>query len=151
MAGRKKTSGFSMVEILIVVSILGMLAMIAVPSYINSRSCSQATAVADNFRTYAAAFQIYCTEKGAWPPDAMAGMVPQGMEGHLPRFNEEAVIGGRWDWESGTDSPKASISLVNYRSNHRVVQQVDRILDDGNLSTGLILGHGNRLTLVLEP
>lgn len=51
MAARKKQSGFTLVEILIVVVILGILASIVVPQFSNATDQSRATAVASIVRT----------------------------------------------------------------------------------------------------
>ena len=46
----KKKSGFTLVEIMIVVAIIGLLAAIAIPSFMKSRTTSQQNACVNNLR-----------------------------------------------------------------------------------------------------
>jgi prepilin-type N-terminal cleavage/methylation domain-containing protein len=46
----KKSSGFTLVEIMIVVAIIGLLAAIAIPSFVKARNTSQQNACINNLR-----------------------------------------------------------------------------------------------------
>ena len=60
----KKKSGFTLVEIMIVVAIIGLLAAIAVPSFIRARESSQANACINNLRIVDAAVDQAAIEQG---------------------------------------------------------------------------------------
>jgi prepilin-type N-terminal cleavage/methylation domain-containing protein len=57
-------AGFTLVEIMIVVAIIGLLAAIAIPNFVHSRAKSQATACINNMRQIDSAIQQFSMETG---------------------------------------------------------------------------------------
>src|SRR5215475_5786821 len=57
-----KKSGFTLVEIMIVVAIIGLLAAIAIPNFVKARTTSQANACINNLRQMDGAAQQYALE-----------------------------------------------------------------------------------------
>ena len=64
-----RKSGFTLVEIMIVVAIIGLLAAIAVPNFVIARSRSQAGACINNLRQFDYAVQLRALEQKL-PPSA---------------------------------------------------------------------------------
>jgi len=56
--------GFTLVEIMIVIAIIGLLCAIAIPNYVRARSDSQANACINNMRQIDGALQQYAFENG---------------------------------------------------------------------------------------
>ncbi len=73
-------AGFTLVEIMIVVSIIGLLSAIAMPSFVRARNTSQANACINSMRQVDSAIQEWALETGATdstaPVYAPAGIVP---------------------------------------------------------------------------
>jgi prepilin-type N-terminal cleavage/methylation domain-containing protein len=80
--GRRR--GFSIVELLITMAIIGLLAQIAIPRYGEMKRRAVASAIlADVHAIRIAAFSYY-TEHGTFPPDAGTGQLPAQLVDNLP-------------------------------------------------------------------
>ncbi len=148
--------GFSLIELLIVVSIVGVVASIAIPSLIRNRELAHARAVASNLQTFAKGFQTYQVVRGSYPTDWHLGgpyHLPPGMEDFIAAetWAEETPLGGNYNWEGPNNYPYAGISLYNSTASEELITLVDQMLDDGDLDQGIFRETPNgRYTYIIE-
>ena len=147
-------SGFTLVEIMIVVVIIGLLAAMAIPAFQKVRNNSYASRLANDFRSFAGAFEIHALEVGVWPADGSGNSLPasaqpyfEGTSWYLPPPN-----GGIWDWEVNRLGFVASVGLSEGDGNldPAVYEKLDDILDNGDLSTGLFRKVADRYLYILQ-
>jgi prepilin-type N-terminal cleavage/methylation domain-containing protein len=84
-----KKSGFTLVEIMIVVAIIGLLAAIAIPNFVKARTTSQQNACINNLRLIDAAKQQWALEQRQQTAATPAGTdiqpyLGRGASGELP-------------------------------------------------------------------
>jgi prepilin-type N-terminal cleavage/methylation domain-containing protein len=84
-----KKSGFTLVEIMIVVAIIGLLAAIAIPNFVKARTTSQQNACINNLRLIDASKQQWALEQKKQSTDSPQGSdlqpyLGRGSNGELP-------------------------------------------------------------------
>lgn len=145
-------AGFTLVEIMIVVVIIGLLAALAIPAFGRVRAASQNARFVSDLRTFAQAFEGYAALNGTWPGNAGTGAVPPGMSGDFNESNWRGrnSVGGRWNWDRNVNVT-AGISTTGVTVPDAQMREIDAKIDDGNLSTGLFQKFDPRFTFILEP
>ena len=70
-ANAPRLAGFTLVEIMIVVAVIGLLAAIAIPNFVRARATSQVTACINNMRQIDCAIQQVSMEKNLHTGDTI--------------------------------------------------------------------------------
>jgi len=81
--GRRR-AGFTLVEVLVVMIILGLLSGIALLKYLDMRATAKTAALAADFRAVTVAALNYYADNNEWPAESGPGQVPNGLRGYLP-------------------------------------------------------------------
>lgn len=76
--------GFTLVELMTVIIVLGLLAAIAVFKYMDLRNTARAAEVLGDFRSVMVGSYNYYSDFNDWPPDAGPGAPPPGLLPYLP-------------------------------------------------------------------
>jgi prepilin-type N-terminal cleavage/methylation domain-containing protein len=166
---RPADRAFSLVELMIAVLIISMLFVMAVPTYQRIQRKARATTVINDFRVFGAAFQAYAHERGSWPAEASAGVVPTGISVQDIKTTVWALktpMGGKFDWENNQVHPGGTSPGGKWHSalaitgtsdapliiDADLMQEIDEALDDGDLATGNFrTGFGDCPIFILEP
>ena len=134
--------GFTLIEILIVVVILGTLASIVIAQFAGVTVDATRTAFANNGRIFTEAAKRYELDYGIYP-DAAPGVLPPGFGDYITAHQWEGStpVGGVWD--SGVNAFGVAASLGVFFSpsdpnnDDAYMLEFDEMFDDGDLDTGM--------------
>ena len=144
--------GFTLVEIMIVVVIIGILAALAIPTLMRLQRQTQNNRFINDLRIFTQAYETYVTQNGIWPASSGPGVVPPGMSGMLrdANWNAPTSVGGSWNWDNNVNGITAAISVSGVTADDALMTEIDAKIDDGDLSTGLFIKANNRYTYILQ-
>src|SRR5690606_14678950 len=102
----RRHSGFTVLELLVALSCVGILASIALPQISEYRERAQVAQTASELRGLATAFMAYATAHEDYPPDSHREL-PPGMDAYVSPhlWQEETPLGGFYNWEGPDGYP----------------------------------------------
>lgn len=149
--GLRRKGGFTLIEIMIVVTIIGLLAALALPAWTIARRNSRASAFINDLRLGVEAAQRCAMEQGNWPAETATGVEPTLLVSYLRSdyWTKPTPLGGQWDWEFAKSGCTAGLAVVN-PIDPSIMLSVDEKYDDGNLTTGRFRSMSGGFIYILE-
>lgn len=149
----RRDGGFTIVELLVVVSIVGILAGLAIPNMRTVLMRARATEVAADFEVVRVAAAQYNADSSLWPPETTLGVVPPELEEYLPdgfdfQGNGYELDYERWDLPAGLPGDPSTRTLIGVS----VTTDTDEL---GNavaqfLGGSILFSVGNTHTVVID-
>ena len=150
MQRESRQPGFYSVELFVTLSVLGLMMTVAVPSYLEKKQESRACQLAEAFRTWADVIQTFANEHGEWPLQDGRTEVPNELGRQLLLMRHKSPDGTYWEYEFDQAAGRPGLSLVAPQIRSNLIERMDRILDDGNPETGILVAGKERITMRLE-
>jgi prepilin-type N-terminal cleavage/methylation domain-containing protein len=143
---------FTIVEILIVVVLLGIIALITIPHFLTAQEDTTAAAFVSNLHHAAQAFRRYRADYGEYPDDRGPAELPPGMDEYLRAmsWDRPTTIGGHWEWDYLQYGYTAGVSVHQPDRTDAHMSKIDKMVDDGDLTTGAFRKRVNGYIYVIE-
>ena len=107
--------GFTFIELMVTMTIVGFLASIAVPKYIDLKRRANTTKVIGDFQTVRVAVMSFYADSSYFPVESGAGEVPANLQKYLPigfEFNTDQWTIDYQNWDAGGQGADESASLI---------------------------------------
>jgi type II secretion system protein G len=112
----KKRRGFTLIEILIVVVILGILAAIVIPQFTNASQEATASSIRSQLQTIRGQVELFRVRNGGAAPTGFADlMTPPGDQ--APYLSQTPVLPAGFEWNWGDNDATADVIETLWVSN----------------------------------
>lgn len=159
-----KQKGFTIVEVLIVIVVIGILAAITVVAYNGIQTRAKASAVASDFKKIEKGLRLLATEQGTstwWIDNALTGtanptinslIANTDLKNYVQSLSGTTGTETNWIYDNDGDiytgcsaASTAGVNIYAYNMDVNVAQAVDNSIDDGSLTCGNVTISGTTL------
>jgi prepilin-type N-terminal cleavage/methylation domain-containing protein len=128
----KYPAGFSIIELMVVVTTIGILALLSIPGIRVAAERTEATATANDIRVFTQAIEFYSSTESDYPASMKYNQMPDKIASYLPAQWKN----GSYSWYYVNTESFIYIYVYNLDFTTEQTVLVDSIIDDGNLATG---------------
>ena len=150
---RRRKRGFTFVELLVSMTVVGILSAVAVPKYIDLKRRANTTKVIGDIQVVRVAVMTFFADSAYFPAEVGAGVTPQNLQKYLPigfSFSEPRWTLDYENWsvdaESGVTDAPSLIGVSVTTQDPELGEATSRVLGNvpqfsaGNTVTFLISG-----------
>jgi prepilin-type N-terminal cleavage/methylation domain-containing protein len=140
-----RRAAFTFVELLTVMTIIGLLARIAVPHYTNLKRRAVAASIYSDLHTIRLAALHHYTDQNKFPADAAPGVIPPELVSQLPNGFSFTRAEYSYDWHTWSAGGEDLLGIVVSSSDSMLIAQLMKM---GNPSF-IPVSTGSSLTFLL--
>lgn len=132
MMQAKHPRGFSLIELMVVVTTIGILALLGIPGIRIATERTAATAAASDVRVFTEAVEFFSTAQGDYPATMTYTRMPEDIASYLPPVWKN----GTYSWFYVKSTNFTYVYVYNLKFTTEQAIRLDSIIDDGNIATG---------------
>lgn len=141
--GRRARRGFSLIELMTVMAVIGLLAAIGIPRYRDMKRRAFYANIVSDFNTVRVASYNYWADNNTYPPDGSIGAPPPALVPYLPQnfiFTNENYTLDYDVWPSPLNPTQLIVGVTVTSGDQELINMVARNVAAGGL--GINVGNG---------
>ena len=140
---RRARRGFSLIELMTVMAVIGLLAALGIPRYREMKRRAYYANIASDFNTVRIAAYNYFADNATYPPDGSTGAIPPALVAYLPQnftFDGPQYTLDYDVWPSPLNPTQLIVGVTVTSGDQELVNLVSRNIQAGGM--GINVGNG---------
>ena len=140
---RRRRRGFSLIELMTVMALIGLLAAIGIPRYRDMKRRAYFANIVSDFNTVRVASYNYFADNNTYPPDGGSGTPPVALIAYLPQnfqFSNAQYTLDYDVWPSPLNPQQLIVGVTVTSGDQELINMVARNIQAGGM--GINVGNG---------